>query len=90
MSSMFMYIILYPPRLHTRRLVLDVQICVEAETREYDLVTPGNIKPTLPEAVVGLTKNGEAPVKVTSGSPLSLTPGTYTPSARIAVSSVPF
>lgn len=37
-----------------------------------------------PEAVVGLTKNGEAPVKVTSGSPLSLTPGTYTLSARIA------
>jgi serine/threonine protein kinase len=37
-----------------------------------------------PEAVVSLTKNGEAPVKVTSGSPLSLTPGTYTLSARIA------
>ncbi len=37
-----------------------------------------------PEAVVSLTKSGEAPVRVTSGSPLSLPPGTYTLTARIA------
>ncbi|HSZ02687.1 MAG TPA: PEGA domain-containing protein, partial [Terriglobales bacterium] len=37
-----------------------------------------------PEAVVSLTKTGEAPVKVTSGSPLSLPPGSYTLTARIA------
>ncbi|MGA9967666.1 MAG: protein kinase [Terriglobales bacterium] len=38
------------------------------------------------EGVVSLTKNGEAPVKVTSGSSLSLAPGTYTLTARIAES----
>jgi serine/threonine-protein kinase len=37
-----------------------------------------------PEAVVSLTKNGEASVKVSSGSSLSLAPGTYTLTARIA------
>jgi eukaryotic-like serine/threonine-protein kinase len=37
-----------------------------------------------PEAVVNLAKAGEAPVKVTSGSPLTLAPGTYTLTARIA------
>jgi hypothetical protein len=37
-----------------------------------------------PEAVVSLTKNGEAPVKVSSGNSLSLPPGTYTLTARIA------
>jgi eukaryotic-like serine/threonine-protein kinase len=37
-----------------------------------------------PEAVVSLAKAGEAPVKVTSGTPLTLAPGTYTLTARIA------
>ncbi len=37
-----------------------------------------------PEAAVTLAKAGEAPVKVTNGSPLSLPPGTYTLTARIA------
>jgi hypothetical protein len=37
-----------------------------------------------PEAVVNLAKAGEAPVKVTSGTPLTLAPGTYTLTARIA------
>ena len=37
-----------------------------------------------PDAAVSLTKTGEAPVKVTSGSPLTLPPGTYTLTARVA------
>jgi eukaryotic-like serine/threonine-protein kinase len=37
-----------------------------------------------PEAVVNLAKAGESPIKVASGSPLSLPPGTYTLTARIA------
>jgi serine/threonine protein kinase len=37
-----------------------------------------------PEAVVNLARAGEAPVKLASGSPLSLPPGTYTLTARIA------
>jgi eukaryotic-like serine/threonine-protein kinase len=37
-----------------------------------------------PEAVVNLGKPGEPPVKVISGSPLTLAPGTYTLTARIA------
>jgi len=36
------------------------------------------------DASVYVTKAGEAPVKVTSGSPLSLPPGTYTLTTRIA------
>jgi len=37
-----------------------------------------------PDASVSLAKAGEAPVKVTSGSPLNLPPGTYTLSIRTA------
>jgi hypothetical protein len=37
-----------------------------------------------PEAVVNVAKAGEAPVKVTSGSAVSLPPGTYTLTARVA------
>ncbi len=37
-----------------------------------------------PEAVVNLAKAGEAPVKVASGNAVSLPPGTYTLTARIA------
>ena len=37
-----------------------------------------------PEAAVNLAKAGETPVKVTSGAPLSLPPGTYTVTARVA------
>jgi serine/threonine protein kinase len=36
------------------------------------------------DAVVNLSKAGETPVKVTSGTPLSLPPGTYTLTARVA------
>ena len=36
------------------------------------------------DAVVSLAKGGEAPAKVTSGAPLSLPPGTYTLTARLA------
>jgi serine/threonine protein kinase len=36
------------------------------------------------DAVVNLTKAGETPVKLTSGTPLSLPPGTYTLTARVA------
>jgi eukaryotic-like serine/threonine-protein kinase len=37
-----------------------------------------------PDAAVNLAKAGEAPIKITSGSPLSLPPGTYTLTARVA------
>jgi len=37
-----------------------------------------------PEAAVNLAKAGEPPVKVTSGTPLTLPPGTYTVTARVA------
>jgi eukaryotic-like serine/threonine-protein kinase len=37
-----------------------------------------------PEAVVNLAKAGESPIKVTSGNAVSLPPGTYTLTARIA------
>ena len=37
-----------------------------------------------PEAAVNLAKAGEPPVKVTSGAPLTLPPGTYTVTARVA------
>jgi serine/threonine protein kinase len=36
------------------------------------------------DAVVNLAKSGEAPVKVASGTPLTLPPGTYTLTARVA------
>jgi serine/threonine protein kinase len=36
------------------------------------------------DAVVNLAKGGESPVKVTSGTPLTLPPGTYTLTARVA------
>jgi len=36
------------------------------------------------DAVVSLAKGGEAPAKVTSGAPLSLPPGTYALTARLA------
>jgi hypothetical protein len=36
------------------------------------------------DAVVNLSKAGETPVKLTSGTPLSLPPGTYTLTARVA------
>jgi eukaryotic-like serine/threonine-protein kinase len=37
-----------------------------------------------PDAAVNLAKAGESPVKVTSGSPLTLPPGAYTLTARVA------
>jgi hypothetical protein len=36
------------------------------------------------DAAVSLTKSGEAPIKVTSGAPLTLPPGTYTLTTRTA------
>ena len=48
--------------------------------------TTGTVKITFTpaDAVVSLTKTGESPVKVTSGSALNLPPGSYTMSARMA------
>ncbi len=50
------------------------------------LASTGDLRITFspPEAAVNLAKAGEPPVKVTSGAPLSLPPGTYTVTARVA------
>ena len=75
----------FKPKRLQKHFVAGVNVALAGADASLDAGT-GDLRITFspPEAVVNLVKAGEAPVKVTSGSPLSLPPGTYTLTARIA------
>jgi serine/threonine-protein kinase len=76
-------------RFNTRRMqkhfVAGVNVALAGAEATLEAGT-GEVRITFspPDAAVNLVKAGEAPVKVTSGSALSLPPGTYTLTARTA------
>src|SRR5580692_9542063 len=75
----------FKPKRLQKHFVAGVNVALAGAEAGLEAGT-GELRVTFspPEAVVSLTKNGEAPVKVSSGSSLSLAPGTYTLTARIA------
>jgi eukaryotic-like serine/threonine-protein kinase len=75
----------FKPKRLQKHFVVGVNVALAGAEAGLEAGT-GELRITFspPEAVVNLAKAGEAPVKVTSGSPLSLPPGTYTLTARVA------
>jgi len=75
----------FNPKRIQKRFVAGANVAIAPAEAALEAVT-GAVKITFTpaDAAVSLTKAGDAPIKVTSGSALSLPPGTYTLSARTA------
>ncbi|MGO9648052.1 MAG: protein kinase domain-containing protein [Terriglobales bacterium] len=75
----------FKPRRVQKRVVAGANVAITPAEATLEAAT-GEVKITFTpaDAVVSLTKAGEAPVKVTSGSALNLPPGSYTLTARTA------
>ena len=75
----------FKPKRLQKHFVAGVNVALSATDAALEAAT-GEVRITFspPDATVNLAKAGEAPIKVTSGSALSLPPGTYTLTARTA------
>ena len=75
----------FKPKRIQKRFVAGTNVALTPAEAALEAAT-GEVKITFTpaDAAVSLTKAGETPVKVTSGSVLNLPPGTYTLSARTA------
>ncbi len=75
----------FKPKRIQKRVVAGANVALTPSEATLEAAT-GEVKITFTpaDAAVSLTKAGEAPIKVTSGSALNLPPGTYTLSARTA------
>ena len=75
----------FKPKQITRRFAGGVVVQLVGAEVTLDAVS-GDLKITfsVPDAIVTLSRGGDSPVKVSSGSLLSLTPGSYTLTARVA------
>jgi hypothetical protein len=75
----------FKPKRVQKRFVAGTNVAITAAEATLEAAT-GAVKITFtpPDAAVTLSKAGEAAIKVTSGSSLNLSPGTYTLSARTA------
>ncbi len=75
----------FKPKQLTKRFGGGVVVQLTAPDVVLDAAS-GDLKITfsLPDAIVTLSRGGDAPVKVSSGSVMSLTPGSYTLTTRVA------
>jgi len=75
----------FKPKRLQKRFVAGTNVALTPAEAALEAAT-GAVKITFTpaDAAVTLTKTGESPIKVTSGSALNLPPGTYTLSARTA------
>jgi serine/threonine protein kinase len=75
----------YKPKRLQKHFVIGATIALSGADAALDAGT-GEVRITFSpaDAVVNVAKGAEAPTKVASGSPLTLPPGTYTLTARVA------
>jgi eukaryotic-like serine/threonine-protein kinase len=75
----------FKPKRLQKHFTAGVNVALASAEADLDAGT-GDLRITFspPDATVNLAKAGEAPIRVTSGSPLNLPPGTYTLTVRVA------